>query len=167
MRFWLLLSLVLATAPAAQAAVNSTLPQANDNAWDVCRDTSKLAAITACSDLINGLMPLSNAQLAEAYYDRGSTYFRSGNPMTALGDLDRALALDSEIIGAYIIRGAAHAQTGDLDGAISDFNSALEARPDDPLILVDRARTFAAKGDLGHATADVSVAIMVDPRFAF
>src|SRR5258705_143954 len=44
MRFWLLLSLLLATAPAAQAAVNSTLPQANDNAWDVCRDTSKLAA---------------------------------------------------------------------------------------------------------------------------
>ena len=168
MRFWLLLSVALSVlSPAAEAAVTSALPQANDNSWDLCRDTSKIAAIAACSDLINGAMPLSSAQLAEAHYYRGSTYFRSGNPMTALADLDRALALDSTIIGAYIIRGAARAQIGDLDSAISDFNAALEARPNDPLILVDRARTFAAKGDLGHATADVTVAIMIDPTFAF
>src|ERR1700716_3013601 len=95
MRFWLVVTLALsAVAPAAEAAVSGSLPPANDNPWDICRGTSKLAAIAACSDLINGAAPLSSRQLAEAYYDRGSTYFRSGNPMSALGDLDRALTLD-------------------------------------------------------------------------
>lgn len=166
MRMSLLIPLLLAGST-AEAAINGALPQAADSSWDICRDSSKIAAITACTDLINSTPSLAPAQLAEAYYDRGSTYFRSGNPMTALADFDRALTLDPSNVSARVLRGAARAQTGDLDAAIADFDAALVIKPDDPLVLVDRARTFAAKGDLGNATADIGEAIKIDPMFAF
>ena len=166
MRYRLFACLVV-LASAAQAAIVDKLPQARSESWDACRDTSKFAAVAACSDLINGIVPLGNPDLAEAYYHRGSAYFRNSDPMSALRDLDRALTLDPTIITAYVIRGAARAQTGDLDQAIVDFTTALMAKPDDPLVLVDRARTFAAKGDIGRANADVTKAIALDPMFAF
>src|ERR1019366_5438225 len=45
----------------------------------------------AAPGLITPTPPLGNAELAEAYLDRGSAYFRSSNPKQALRDLDRAI----------------------------------------------------------------------------
>jgi Tfp pilus assembly protein PilF len=166
MRFRLLIPLLVWTS-AAGAAVSGQPPDPNADAWTACRNTSTLAAVPACSGLINTSPSLGNAELGEAYLDRGSAYFRSSNPKQALGDLDRAIMLDPTLTSAYVIRGAARAQTGDLDAALADFNAALATTPDDPLLLVDRARTYAAKGDFSDATGDLGKAITIDPMFAF
>jgi tetratricopeptide (TPR) repeat protein len=167
MRYRLLASLLIVPMSAAVAAVNDQLPSASRDAWDICRDTTKLAATVACTELINGGVSLTTGQLVEAHFNRGTAYFRNRQPAKALGDLDKVIALDASLVSAVVLRGAARAQTGDLDGALEDFNAALAAKPDDPLVLVDRARTLAAKGDLGNAIADASQAIMLDPRYAF
>ena len=81
MHKWLLLFLAL-SAPAAEAATTDKTPQLPDTAWAECRDTSTLAAVKACTAVIMAGTNMTNPQLAEAYYNRGSAWFRNSYPRT-------------------------------------------------------------------------------------
>ena len=70
-----------------------------------------------------------NPQYAEAYNNRGNTYFVLGNQQEAMKNYNQALKLNPELASAYYNRGYANYKGGKMEQAIKDYNRAIELNP--------------------------------------
>jgi len=70
-----------------------------------------------------------NPRDANAYYNRGITYYYKGQYDQAISDFNKALEINPKDAELYYNRGIANDLKGDYDQAISDFTQALELNP--------------------------------------
>ncbi|MFP6746382.1 MAG: tetratricopeptide repeat protein [Alphaproteobacteria bacterium] len=75
----------------------------------------------------------------------------SGDPRTAVADLNRAVALNPFFADALAHRGAAHLRTGDENSALADFDRALAVRPKSSLALFLKAVVRFKQGRFDRA----------------
>lgn len=68
----------------------------------------------------------SNPGFAEAYFNRGMAYFKSGRFKEALADYNRAVQLDPSSVETWYNRGLVKGQLKNFSGAISDYNRATD-----------------------------------------
>lgn len=61
---------------------------------------------------------------AKGYYNRGCAYQRRGDLLNAIGDYDKAIALDPRLAWAYYHRGLAHGDRGNRRQQVRDLKAA-------------------------------------------
>jgi len=76
-----------------------------------------------------------NPNLAQAYYNRGNDYRKSGANQEAIQDYSQAIKINPNFTESYYNRGVARYALGDKQGAISDLQQA--------------ANLFQQQGNLG------------------
>jgi Tfp pilus assembly protein PilF len=97
-----------------------------------------------------------------AYYYRGLAFLNMGRPGEAIGDFDRAIAMDPNFRDAFLNRGTAFENMGRYDRAIEDFNAAIAVSPSYETYY-NRGIAFEKTGRLDKAIADYHDAIAMDP----
>jgi lipoprotein NlpI len=152
-----LAALLLMTATIALAQAQPKEPQCGGVTGD------SALSIQTCTRLIE-FGSLDKADLAKAYYTRGTEWANQGNHDRALADFDLALELDRTLAPAYYNRALSWSSKGESNRAIADYDSALKLRPQDANGYVGRAVEYTAKGDYPHAIADYEAAIRIEPQ---
>lgn len=108
-----------------------------------------------------------DSSLAMAYLLRGRGRYMADFDEEALGDLNRALSLDSLIPLGHIYRGDIKRYLNDYAGAISDYSKALQSNPNSELAFVGRgiARFLTANDSISRedAIADLKGALNLNP----
>jgi len=98
-------------------------------------------------------------QSATPYVQRALDHDRAGDVNAALGDLDRALAIDAAAGGALFARGDLLRRLGQLDRARTDFAGAVAAGPPyRSLALTRKSELELRSGDLRAAYDDLVAA---------
>jgi tetratricopeptide (TPR) repeat protein len=159
------LSSILA-APQASAQ-NATNAGANG---DICSSPdggaySPEQRIAACGALVDTLKDQPQA-LAAALVNRGATYWYVNKIQLALGDFDRAIALDPKNARAFRERANACRTIGRLDQALADANQAVRLDPNDAVALDTRGNIFNNNGQYDRAIADYNEALRLKPNDA-
>ena len=68
--------------------------------------------------------------LAQAYFNRGDTYYRLHRYKVALVDLNRVIELDPNFAQAYFNRGNTYARLQQYEAALADYSRAIELELD-------------------------------------
>ena len=112
-------------------------------------------------------------QSARKYLKHGTQLLEKGDIAGAIGQYDRALAINPKFPEAYLNRGKAKRASGNLDAAIDDFEMAAELAPQLVLNNRDVAQAYLNRGsiksnrlDLDGALGDYDRAIKLDPNDA-
>jgi lipoprotein NlpI len=111
------------------------------------------AAIDACTKVIDSGR-IAGAELAKAYYSRGTQYGDSDDHDLAINDLTVSIQLDGTFGPAYYNRALALSAKGDSDRAIADLDAAFKLAPRDANIVLARAAEWIAKLEFKRAIAD-------------
>ena len=101
---------------------------------------------------------------------RALRYFEQAMASAQKGDLDRAIAhdtqairLDQSLAPAYVHRGRAYAQKGQLEQAIRDSSAALRLDPGSAFAYLLRGWAFGQAGQYEQAIRDCTEALRLDP----
>jgi tetratricopeptide (TPR) repeat protein len=152
---------VVLAPPAVANAVRDT-----DDA--VCRSQDHVAAIEACTRLIEALpaaaSPLTRSRLHQS---RGASHEALDNLDAALADLDRAIGLDPENGRAFSTRSWVHTRNGNLDAALADGDRAVVLLPNCACSHNNRGLALHNKERYREAVEVFDAALKVDPRFYF
>jgi tetratricopeptide (TPR) repeat protein len=105
-------------------------------------------------------------QTAADFIAQGDAKYKSGDKAGAIGDYNRALAIDSQNSEAYTSRGVAKSESGDKPGAIQDYDRAIAIDPKMAELYNLRGLTKYELGDKQAAIADYNKAIELKPEFA-
>jgi tetratricopeptide (TPR) repeat protein len=100
---------------------------------------------------------------ADGYRDRSDAFASKGDYPSALGDMDRAVALkpnDASLLNARCFTRAE--ANRDLPAALDDCNAALKLSPRDPPTLDSRGFVYFRLGQFDHAISDDDAALDVD-----
>ena len=120
------------------------------------------AAIPCFNDVI-----ALDAGHALAWADRGAAYLGGMNdPLRALPDLERAIALSPDLPEARMNYGIALHKTQRLDEALQSFDEAIRLRPDDAAAFCNKGVTFHDLRRSTEAVACYRRAIALRPDFA-
>lgn len=110
---------------------------------------------------------------AEAYLNRGNSYYKKGKFKQAIEDYSQAISLNPKDAEAYFFRGLTYykkwfkkAYENDLDRAIEDYTQAISLAPNYISAYNNRGFAYEAKGDLDHAIEDFSQVISLNPKNA-
>lgn len=152
-----LLLLVAASTPYAQAPVPE--PQCGGVTGNPA------LALEVCTRLIE-FGSLEPAQLAQAYYNRGTEWAGQGNHDRAVADFNLAIELDPKLAVAYYNRALSLSSLGQSERAIADYTSVLRFAPRDMNALIGRAVEATVTGDHKRALADYDEVIRLDPNGA-
>jgi tetratricopeptide (TPR) repeat protein len=151
-----LLSILSAPQASAQSGANA----------EICASTGDAYApeqrITACGALIDALKDQSQP-LAAALVNRGAVYRYVGKMQLALGDFDRAIALDPNNARAFRERADPCRRIGRLDQALADANQAVRLDPSDAQALDVRGNVFNNNRQYDRAIADYNEALRLKP----
>ena len=119
--------------------------------------------VTLWSDVIS-----KSPGKGRAYTNRGRALGDLGRFQEALGDFNRAIALDPTNSDAYNNRANIYVQNGRADDAIADCNRALEVAPrlDFQLakIYFNRGTAYVRKNQISLALKDLDEALNLDPN---
>ena len=123
----------------------------NINYWRALADYTQ--AITLAPNLI------------EAYIDRASVYYRTGDYDKSIADSSIAIRLDSNIPEPYDWRGYAYIAKGEYDLAMADFNQVIVLDPNAVEVngYSGRAIVNERKGDINRAIADLETGKRLNP----
>jgi len=100
---------------------------------------------------------------AEAFARRGLVSAQAGDLEAARRDMDRALALDPDLLMARINRGRVRLLQGDHAGALQDLERARALDPSNPFTWLNLANLRRAQGDPHAALADVRRCLELAP----
>lgn len=95
---------------------------------------------------------------AEAYNNRGFTYFLKGEKDLAFKDYEKAIELKLDFAAAYNNRGFAYSLKGEYDLAFKDLNKATELKPDFGIPYFNKARAFAMLGTADKVLEQLEIA---------
>lgn len=104
-----------------------------------------------------------DANLIEAYVERGVLFAKNKRYDDAIGDYNRAIEMDPKNAKAYAMRAEAKLQQKLLDEALSDVNEALLLSLSDPLALRVRGAIYEEQERVGDAVYDYQKALTKDP----
>jgi len=103
---------------------------------------------------------------AEAFNNRGITYYQLKDYAKARKDYDRAIELAPGVYKSYFNRGGVGIKEENYPGAIADYTKSLELHPDDPIAYLERGLAKKNLGQLDEALADYEKALKLDPKYA-
>jgi tetratricopeptide (TPR) repeat protein len=139
--------------------------------WRLVRE-HKLARLGLC---IGGLVALAfvvNANhyhidkqkgFALAHFRVGIIYSQRGMVDQAIGEFERAIALDPEYKKSYLNLGALFAQGGQHERAIEVFRRVIRLDPGYSLARVNLAMALEIEGEYGAALAQIDTALLSEP----
>ncbi len=87
------------------------------------------------------------------YYFRGMAHYRKGNPIQAIDDLSKAIAIKPDP-RFFDDRGNLLVKQGELDRAITDFNKAIEIAPQYAKAYGDRGLVRLIRGEATQSELD-------------
>jgi len=122
--------------------------------------------ISACSDAIASGR-LRGDDLAQAYYQRSTSYAALAQFQLAMNDVNQAIALVPDNAFFLNERGVAFMGLGNNDAALRDFNQAVALKPDFALAHANRAWVLVAQQRPDEAITAASTAINLDPNLAW
>jgi PQQ-dependent catabolism-associated CXXCW motif protein len=122
--------------------------------------------ISACSDAIAS-GKLRGDDLAQAYYQRATSYAALGQFQLAVNDANQAIALVPDNAFFLNERGIAFMGLGNNDAALRDFNQAVALKPDFALAHANRAWVLVAQQRPDEAITAATTAINLDPNLAW
>lgn len=96
---------------------------------------------------------------------RARERYRQGDRLGALGDFDRAIAVDPGCVAAYVGRGNAHFHYENVPAAVADYEQAIRLNPDYAPAYYNRACACACQGEISGAIEYLRSAIKRDGRF--
>ncbi len=105
-----------------------------------------------------------NAGHKLAFVTRGSAHLKMGETEAAIGDFDRALALDPGYPRAYHLRGLARENQGADAEALADFSRAIELDPEYGAAYFSRATLNSKLGNDEAATEDIKMVTRITNR---
>ncbi|MBI1265734.1 MAG: tetratricopeptide repeat protein [Alphaproteobacteria bacterium] len=160
-----LLAAAAAPKALAQIVMGSSLAEACYRAVEA-GDQGRAATIARCEDAFDD-QRLTQRDRAATHNNLGILLHRAGRSQQALGQFDRALAIDSGHGAFWHNRGVALMGAQDFPDAITHFTRALELGFDRPAhALYNRALSREQTGDLAGAYHDLRAALEADPGFA-
>jgi len=109
--------------------------------------------IRACTELIES-SDTTPESLVSYLNSRAWAFRRSSDLDAAISDLDRALAVDPDILRTWVNRAYVHNAAGDIDAVAEDFDAALALEPDKIWTLMHRAKLSYLRGDYELAQQD-------------
>jgi tetratricopeptide (TPR) repeat protein len=104
---------------------------------------------------------------AALWSNRGNVRLSQNQPLAALADYDRAVALAPNQPDPYLNRGAALERLERWSDAIADYSQVLNINPQDAAAYNNRGNAKAGLGDWEAALVDYQQAVTLDPKFAF
>lgn len=104
-----------------------------------------------------------NADLIDAYVERGLLFANNKRYDDAIGDYNRAIQMDPKNAQAYALRAEAKLKQELPDEALTDVNEALLLSVGDPLALRIRGNIYEAQERVGDAIYDYQKALQKDP----
>ena len=107
-----------------------------------------------------------NPNSAEAYNNRGLTYYHLNQFTNALSDFSKAIDLDKNFSHAYNNRGMILNSMGQHSQAIPDFDQALKLNPKFAYALNNRGNAYAAIGKYQNAVQDLKSAAKISDNSA-
>ncbi len=107
-----------------------------------------------------------NRTSADAYDNRGLTYYHLNRTSEAIADFTRAIELNNSFAYAYNNRGLARQAAGSSEAALADYTRALSINPKFVVALNNRANTYAALGQSQNALNDLQAALNLEPSSA-
>jgi tetratricopeptide (TPR) repeat protein len=148
------------------AAAPGLSPADNDAAWKRCRGNDPDVRIEACRALIDS-RPELPADLASAYYSRGTAYRQKGRFTEAVDDFNAAINANPTLIDAYGERGITFTILGRFNDAIPDFSRVIEAYPRLAYPYYNRGLCYELIGLDDLAIEDITKSIEIEPRADF
>lgn len=100
-----------------------------------------------------------NPQSAEAYNNRGLTYYHLNRFAEAVSDFDKAIAINPAFAQAYNNRGIVRYAQGQPATAISDYTTAIQFNPNFAYALNNRGNAYAMTGQYQNALNDLQTAV--------
>ncbi|HZL59106.1 MAG TPA: tetratricopeptide repeat protein [Stellaceae bacterium] len=139
--------------------------QTNDELWKHCEDDNADLSIGGCTAIIQAGQETTQ-NLAIAFYNRGSAYYRKSQYGQAIADFDQALRLAPDYGEAYDMRANAYSDKGDHQHAIQDYDQALRVKPNDPRALNNRGDEYRILGQYDRALQDLNESLRLRPNNA-
>ena len=102
---------------------------------------------------------------AEAYHNRGNTYYQQKSFDKAIADHNKAIKLKPDFADAYYDRGSAYNGQGMFDKAINDFTKTIQLVPDYVKAYNNRGFAYFNKAMYDKAISDYSRAIELKPDY--
>ena len=156
--------LFLVFASAVVFSVYVFLTGQDDRLFVACVDGKNNAeGISACTTLIEQAKDQDALHLAQLYASRARKYLQLDQYQTALQDLDRAIAFDSETPENYTNRAIMYAKLGEYDAALADFEASLAASPSSVAAFRARGNTHSAMHNYNAALDDYGAALVIQP----
>ena len=141
-------------------------PATQEENWKQCRGTNPDQRLEACRALIHSGQE-KPADLARAYYNRGSAYRAKRMYEPALEDFNEAIKLDPSFVDAYGDRGITFTAAGRLMDAIPDFTHVIEAEPKTAYAYYDRGLCYELLGLDDLAIEDFTAGLALEGDEAF
>ena len=104
-----------------------------------------------------------NPQKIELLYERGYTYYRTGNKEKAVGDINAWIKADKKYTVKDKHFAIAYMILGEYDKSLDYVNKAMKAEPHDFTLYTDRADIYAEKGDKNAAQEDLETVMKKYP----
>lgn len=149
----------------------------HEKSWTSCLDSNPDIAVKACTSLIDSHAD-KPADLATAFNNRGSAFYRKGEFDQAIKDLNQAIQLRPAYAQAFNNRGNAYLRTHQYDLAIKDFSQAISLKPDNApghgdltpsdtaSMFNNRGIAYLQEGAYNLAILDFNEAIRLNPNGA-
>jgi tetratricopeptide (TPR) repeat protein len=109
---------------------------------------------------------LQGRSLAQAYTDRGFSWWRKKNYESAIVDYNEATRVDPKFRLPHYYRALVRTAQGDRDGALADLEEAIRIDPKYARAYYKRAELWQKKGDFARATSDLKEAVRHDLKYA-
>ena len=106
-----------------------------------------------------------NPKDANAYYKRGTAYYKLKEYDKAIADYNRAIELDPKNAETSYIPGIAYCIKNDPDRAIQKFTKEIELNPKNIWAYFNRAIAYYLKNDVDRTIEDFTRVIELDPAF--
>lgn len=115
------------------------------------------AAISSFSESIK------TSATADAYTNRGVSYFLKGQLNEAVADYDKAISLDPNYGDAWNNRAWTYYKSGRIKDALTDADKAVSLIGGKAYVWDTRGHIYEALGNLKSATSDFEKALSIDP----
>ena len=109
---------------------------------------------------------MNKEALSENYFQRANVRVASGKYEKAIADYDRAIDLNSDLVGAYNGRGITKSKLSQHEAAIADYDKAIELDPDYTKAYNNRGNARRHLGQYKEAIADYDTALALNPHYA-
>jgi Tfp pilus assembly protein PilF len=106
---------------------------------------------------------LTRQAMTERFVD-GARGALAADPARALGDADRALRLDPEVLAAYYVKAAALARFGEGDAARATLRAAAAKEPGEYVTWALLGDLAVRQGDIAGARRAYRRALEINPR---